>query len=71
MKKVKDINGAEIRGLYKTETGALVVDDPNKYKVYQTRKEIALRESKEVEYLRSEIQSLRLMIEQMRNQKHG
>jgi hypothetical protein len=66
MKKVKDVDGSEMRGLYKTASGAIIVDDPHKFKIYQKRKEIALRENQEIEYLKSQIKELHFMLEQLR-----
>jgi 5'(3')-deoxyribonucleotidase len=71
MIKVKDINGAEIKGAVKTKTGSIAFLSDSTYHRYIKQKEIALRKTSDVEELRNQITQLSGIVDRLLKEKNG
>ena len=65
MIKVKDIDGREIRGLYRGANGTLVVDDQNLYSKYIAEREARVREKEKISTLEKELSDLKMLVQQL------
>jgi hypothetical protein len=65
MNKVKDIDGKEVRGVYRSKNGALVVNDEILLSKYKTELIARQRDKETIETLRSEVDSLKDMVNKL------
>ena len=65
MNKVKDIDGKEVRGVYRSKNGALVVNDEILLSKYKTELSARQRDKETIETLRSEVDSLKDMVNKL------
>ena len=65
MNKVKDIDGKEVRGVYRSKYGALVVNDEILLSKYKTELAARQRDKETIEALRSEVDSLKDMVNKL------
>jgi hypothetical protein len=61
MQRIKDLNGNIIDGLFRDETGAIIVNDSKNYRKYQTE----TTRLQEINRLNSKIESLEQMVMQL------
>lgn len=71
MKRVKDANGSIIRGALKTNTGAIIFNDPAAQKVYETKKNAATKTLTEIEELREQIKFLQSLLIESKKDNNG
>lgn len=62
MKKVKDINGQEVKGIFRGSKGELIVKDPSELEKYKKIKYKIDRDQKRLESIESELRELKLML---------
>ena len=62
MKKVVDENGVLVNGLYRDETGALVVKDEDGFDKYNKRKALFYSQRAKIEQLTSDVEELKSMV---------
>lgn len=63
MIKVKDIDGKEIRGLFRGENGSLVMHDNKLLEKYLREKSIKEQQQEKIKSLESEVSELKSMLE--------
>lgn len=61
--KIRDVNGAELKGAVKTSTGAIVYCNKKALDNYILKKEAMLSQSRTVQSLLDQIEDLKRMIE--------
>lgn len=69
--KVKDKDGSTTQDLYKTETGSIIIHNPQALENYLKRKELALSKHNKIESLEDEINNLKKMIMDITRAKNG
>jgi len=62
MKKVVDENGVLVNGLYRDETGALVVKDEDGFDKYNKRKALFSSQRAKIDQLTSDVEELKSMV---------
>ena len=62
MKQVKDNSGNVLEGVYRHDSGALVVHDPTKYKRYEIQKSAFAQSQKQIEDLTKELLEMKNII---------
>jgi hypothetical protein len=65
MIKVKDIDGKEIRGVYRSPNGSLVVNDSSLLSKYNNEKNSRMMDKEKIKTLESEVSNLKMMVEQL------
>jgi hypothetical protein len=65
MIKVKDIDGKEVRGLYRGSLGSLIVNDSELMQKYLVEKNAREKDKHRIATLELELNELRTMVEQL------
>ena len=65
MIKVKDIDGKEVRGLYRGPNGALVVNDQNLYGKYIAERNARVRDKEKISELEKELFDLKMLVQRL------
>lgn len=65
MNKVKDVDGKEVRGVYRSKNGALVVNDDILLSKYKMELAARQRDKETIETLKSEVDSLKDMVNKL------
>lgn len=65
MNKVKDVDGKEVRGVYRSANGALVVNDDILLSKYKMELAARQRDKETIETLKSEVDSLKDMVNKL------
>lgn len=70
MNKVKDIDGKEVRGVYRSANGSLVVNDNILLSKYKMELAARQRDKETIESLKSEVDSLKDMVNKLIERLH-
>lgn len=65
MIKVKDVDGKEIRGVYRGSHGSLVVQDNQLLQKYLTEKSAREKDQQKIKSLEDQLSSLTVMVEKL------
>lgn len=65
MNKVKDVDGKEVRGVYRSVNGALVVSDEILLSKYKMELAARQRDKETIKTLKSEVDSLKDMVNKL------
>lgn len=65
MIKVKDVDGKEIRGVYRGSYGSLVVQDNQLLQKYLTEKSAREKDQQKIKSLEDQVSSLTVMVEKL------
>lgn len=65
MIKVKDVDGKEVRGVYRGPNGSLIVDDNRLLQKYLTEKNARERDQIKIKTLEDQVCSLTAMVEKL------
>jgi hypothetical protein len=65
MIKVRDIDGKELRGVYRSANGALIVNDDILLSKYKAELSARQRDRQTIESLKSEVDSLKDMVNKL------
>lgn len=65
IKKIYDANGGEMRGLYRGNLGAIVVNDSDAFNQYQMLVQHKQESTKKIQQLEQELKDLRLLVERL------
>jgi len=69
MIKVQDKNGNEIPGLFRTQTGSIVVRDKNSYDRYLLERNSRMTDKNKIESLEDQVRNLTSLVEKLLNDK--
>lgn len=65
MIRVKDTSGNIIPGIYRTESGGLVVDKKEDYEKFKLQQSILLGQKNKIDNMSAEIDRLKLLVEKL------
>lgn len=65
MIKVKDVDGKEVRGVYRGPNGSLIVQDNQLLQKYLTEKNAREKDQLKIKSLEDQISSLKTMVEKL------
>jgi hypothetical protein len=70
-KEVLTSDGIKINGLYRSNAGALIVNNPSEYDKYQKQKEFIRFQSDKIKSLENDVESLKQLVNQLLQQNNG
>lgn len=65
MIKVKDVDGKEVRGLYRDSNGSLVMNDEQLLQKYLAEKSMREKNQEKIKTLESEVSDLKSLVQQL------
>jgi hypothetical protein len=70
-KNVINKDGVVVSGLFRTNTGALVVNNPMEFKKYSAQRQTIQNQQEKIKTLEEQIQELKMLMQQILENKNG
>lgn len=69
MKKVKDINGNVLRGLFRAPNGTIIIKDDMRFANYSLERTMKIDDKRKIEALEQTVQELTALVQTLLEQK--
>lgn len=71
MQEVNNKDGIKVNGLFRSNIGALIVNNPSEYNKYQKQKDFINTQKDKILSLENEIENLKLLVNQLIKNQNG